>query len=184
MTTIPRPTVRSATPDDADAMGALSVRAWRAAYPGVMPQAYLDGLDGAERAAMWRAATTRPDRPGRGVLVAVAEGRVLGFAAWGAEQLDEPDAGPSGAPDGRGELYAINVDPGAWGSGTGQALIAAARDGLAAAGYREAVLWATPSNDRARRFYRCDGWRQDGAERVSDVGGVTVATVRYHRHLP
>lgn len=36
--------VRTARPTDAAAMGALVVRAWQAAYRGLMPDDYLDGL--------------------------------------------------------------------------------------------------------------------------------------------
>ena len=39
---------------DADRIGAIQVRAWRAAYRGVMPDAYLDELDVDDRAAYWR----------------------------------------------------------------------------------------------------------------------------------
>jgi ribosomal protein S18 acetylase RimI-like enzyme len=155
-------------------MGALSVRAWRAAYPGVMPQAFLDGLEPDEWTAMWWAAISRPDRPGRGVLV--DGGLAVGFAAWGPEE--------TGEPAGRGELYAINLDPDAWGRGAGGALLAAVCDGLAAAGYGGAVLWTAPSNDRAAGFYRHGGWRPDGARRMTDVGGLMVETARYHRDLP
>ncbi|HEX6254240.1 MAG TPA: hypothetical protein VFZ70_00375 [Euzebyales bacterium] len=36
--------VRTAGPSDAAAMGALVVRAWQAAYRGLMPDDYVDGL--------------------------------------------------------------------------------------------------------------------------------------------
>jgi hypothetical protein len=45
--------VRPARPSDAGAMGALVVRAWQAAYRGLMPDDYLDGLTVDDRADQW-----------------------------------------------------------------------------------------------------------------------------------
>jgi ribosomal protein S18 acetylase RimI-like enzyme len=162
--------VREATPDDAQAMGRLHVRAWQAAYRGSMPDAYLDGLNAADRAQMWREGMARrPDNP---PLVAVLDGLVVGHAA----------CGPTNDPDGAGELYSINVDPDEWGSGAGRALLAAAETRLATS-FDLAVLWVLPANDRARRFYERAGWVVDAAERTADVLGVTVPEIRYRKNL-
>jgi RimJ/RimL family protein N-acetyltransferase len=48
-------------------------------------------------------------------------------------------------------------------------------------GFAETVLWVLPANARARRFYEAAGWVADGAERTSEVFGVTVPEVRYRR---
>jgi ribosomal protein S18 acetylase RimI-like enzyme len=162
--------VRDATPDDAEAMGRLHVRAWQAAYRGSMPDAYLDGLNAADRAQMWRDGMAR--RPDSLPLVAVVDGRVVGHAA----------CGPTNDPDGAGELYSINVDPDEWGSGAGRALLGAAETRLATS-FDLAVLWVLPANDRARRFYERAGWAVDGAERTAEVLGVTVPEVRYRKDL-
>lgn len=45
--------IRPASADDTAALGQVHVRAWQAAYGGVMPDGYLDGLDATERSAMW-----------------------------------------------------------------------------------------------------------------------------------
>jgi ribosomal protein S18 acetylase RimI-like enzyme len=163
-------TVRPAAPPDAPAMGRVHVRAWRAAYRGHMPDAYLDGLRPEDRAAYWDRALRREDRPGV-VLVAEAAGAVVGFAA----------AGPSPDPEGAGELFAINVDPDHWGTGAGRALLETAQAELARMGFAETVLWVLPANARARRFYERAGWVADGTERTVDALGVTVPEVRYRR---
>lgn len=51
--------VRVAREADAEALARVHVDSWRAAYQGLMPQEYLDGLDPAERAAQWRQALAR-----------------------------------------------------------------------------------------------------------------------------
>ena len=162
--------VRDATPDDAEAMGLIHVRAWQAAYRGAMPEAYLDGLDPAERAEIWRGSIAR--RPDNLPLVAVVDGVVVGQGA----------DGPAIIVDGAGELYSLNVDPDHWGSGAGPALLAAV-EGRLASDFAVAVLWVHPANARARRFYEREGWSFDGAERTADVLGVSVPEVRYRKAL-
>ncbi|HEX4213788.1 MAG TPA: GNAT family N-acetyltransferase [Candidatus Dormibacteraeota bacterium] len=153
-------------------MGALHVRAWRAAYRGQMPDGYLDGLEPASRAAMWRRSVTSPRDHSR-LLVADLDGAVVAFAA----------VGPGGDPPGVGKLYAINVDPDEQGHGVGRTLLEAAEQVLAGLGFAEAVLWVLPANERARRFYERAGWRAEGVERTVDVLGVTVPEVRYRTSL-
>ena len=75
----------------------------------------------------------------------------------------------------------INVDPDAWGTGAGRALLQAVQAELARLGFEEAVLWVLPANARARRFYEIAGWACDGTERTMEVLGVVVPEVRYRR---
>jgi ribosomal protein S18 acetylase RimI-like enzyme len=162
--------VRPATVADAPAIGRLHVRAWQAAYRGHMPDAYLDGLRAEDRAAGWERYLGREGRRGA-VLVAEQAGQVTGFA----------NLGPAEDPQGAGELYAINVDPDAWGTGAGRALLEAAQAELGRLGFAESVLWVLPANARARRFYEAAGWAADGTERTADALGVTVPEMRYRR---
>jgi ribosomal protein S18 acetylase RimI-like enzyme len=163
-------TVRPARIPDASAMGRVAVRAWQAAYRGHMPDDYLDGLRAEDRAAYWDGVLRREDLRGT-ILVVERDGKVVGFAAMG----------PSPDPQGAGELYAINVDPDHWGTGTGRALLAEAQAELARLGFAETVLWVLTGNARARRFYEIAGWVADGTERTSEVFGITVPEVRYRR---
>jgi GNAT superfamily N-acetyltransferase len=163
--------VRPAALPDAPAMGRVHVRAWQAAYRGHMPDAYLDGLRPEQRAAHWEGALLGADDLRGAILVAERDGEVIGFAV----------VGPTEEPAGAGELYAINLDPDSWGTGAGRALLAAAEAELARLGFAELVLWVLPGNARARRFYEIAGWVADGAERSSEVFGMTVPEVRYRK---
>jgi GNAT superfamily N-acetyltransferase len=163
-------TVRPARIPDAPAMGRVVVRAWQVAYRGHMPDDYLDGLRAEDRAAYWEQALRREDLRGT-ILVAERDGAVVGFAA----------VGPSPDPQGAGELFAINLDPDHWGTGTGRALLGGAQAELARLGFGETVLWVLTGNARARRFYEIAGWVVDGTERTAEVFGVTVPEVRYRR---
>jgi hypothetical protein len=46
--------LRRATPEDAAALAAVEARCWRAAYRGLMPEAYLTGLSEADKTDAWR----------------------------------------------------------------------------------------------------------------------------------
>ena len=169
--------IRDAGLDDAGAIGAVVVRAWQAAYRGIMPDDYLDGLRAEERAAMWHGwlSDLGPDRR---VRVLTVGDEPVGFASCGPELAGE------GAGDGRtGELYAINLHPALWGRGLGRALLADATRVLTGSGYRTAVLWVATGNERARRLYESEGWTVDGPARDAEVLGVTVNEVRYRRRL-
>jgi ribosomal protein S18 acetylase RimI-like enzyme len=170
-------TVRKARRDDAADIGAVHVRAWQHAYRGgLMPDAYLDSLSIEERSAQWDQALGREPRPRSARLVAEDDqGTVTGFIVAGPADRD-PDAA-------EGEVYALNVEPSAWGQGAGRALLIAGMDHLRAAGFAEAVLWVHPDNERARRFYEAAGWHAEGAQRREEIFGVEVPEVRYRRAL-
>lgn len=166
--------IRAARVDDADAMGRVHVRAWQSAYRGVMPDAYLDALSPEERAEMWRSIID--GHGGSPVLVAVLDGRVVGFATVGAERTE-------GEPSASGELYAMNLDPEVWGRGIGRALLHRATEELVGLAFPDAVLWVVPENQRARALYESDGWHPDGAVATEEILGVTVTDIRYRKQL-
>ena len=169
--------VRSPCEADADAMGSVHARAWRAAYSGgLMPDEFLESLSAQVRAEMWRQRLAQPvaDRSARFV-VEDPTGVVVGFARVGPEGREAEARG--------GELYVINVDPDSWGTGAGPALHESALDALRDAGFERAVLWVHLENRRARRFYETRGWQTDGVERIETIRGVEVPEVRYSLNL-
>jgi GNAT superfamily N-acetyltransferase len=165
--------LRDARPDDALEVAAVHVRSWQAAYRGLVPDAFLDGMKPEERAARYTFGDT--DAGGPRTVLATEAGSVTGFATYGP--CRDPDA------SGCGELYAIYLDPSAWGRGTGRALIAEARDRLAGDGFVTGVLWVLAGNARARNFYEMDGWSGDGTEQTVAIGGAELSEVRYRRAL-
>ena len=179
----PRVLIRPARVDDADAIGSVHVRAWQYGYRGQLPDAYLDGLSVEERQRSWR------DRLEAGLigdqLLLVAEdpadGHVCGWSSIGTlrpEGCDDLDASVVG------QLWAINLEPEAWGRGIGTALLRTATDELAARGYEAAILWVLATNVRARRFYEREGWAPDGGSQVeARDDGVDLHEVRYRRSL-
>ena len=159
--------IRPASPDDALAIETIRVRGWRSAYRHVFPAAELDGLPiDPER---WRSRTAVPP-PGWTTIVCEEDLRVVGFAS----------TGPSRDEDGLGELYAIYVDPDAWSSGAGRALMIEAEATLARE-YGAALLWVLEDNPRARNFYERSGWAPDGVRKAEERFGVRAAEVRFRK---
>jgi ribosomal protein S18 acetylase RimI-like enzyme len=177
-------TVRPAMVEDSEALGRVHIAAWQAAYRGLIPDDYLEGLDPAVRAGRWQSALLdgpgdgRYRADGHGAMALVVEGddgQVAGISVVGPPRREEPS--------GVGELWMINLEPAAWGRGLGTTLLAAATDELRHAGYVEAVLWVLDGNRRARRFYEREGWRSDGTHITDDARGFSVTELRYRRQL-
>lgn len=148
--------VRNATVDDALAVETVRIRGWQQAYRGIVADTFLDSLvvDADRRAAMIAAGD---------VTTLVAEqSEVVGMAAFGASRDG----------DGAVELYALYVDPAAWRTGVGTALLAAC-EGVT-------VLWVLKDNARAQAFYRRHGFVADGGSKVLDLDG-PVTEIRMRR---
>ncbi|WP_326617349.1 GNAT family N-acetyltransferase [Streptomyces decoyicus] len=173
------------TEADIDAVSAVRVRGWQAAYRGLMPQAYLDAMSvaaDAERRRSWFARRS----PEVSDLVAERDGDVVGWACVGPAR--DPDIAPGAeelpapAPT-AGELLALYVAPGLIGTGVGRTLMAAGTARARAHGYRTLYLWVVRGNTRAQRFYERAGFAPDGAEEAYEVGGRSVPELRYRRPL-
>jgi ribosomal protein S18 acetylase RimI-like enzyme len=137
--------IRPARMQDAPEIAVVHVRSWQAAYRGLLPQAYLDGLDPGQRTGQWERVLSAADSHG-GTVVADAGGPLSGFISYGPARDDDADSRRDG------EIYAIDLMPAAWDQGTGRQLMAAALGRLGKAGFDQVTLWVLDSNVRARRF--------------------------------
>jgi GNAT superfamily N-acetyltransferase len=165
--------LRPAVPGEALAISRVHVRSWQAAYRGLLPDEYLDGLRAEERAEKYD--FTNPDKSAPQTIVAEVDGLIVGFATTSRSQ----DASLADF----GELCALYVDPVSWGRGYGLALAAEAQSRLVTLGFEDALLWILKGNVRADRFYRNDGWQPDGAEKSEMMWGTQVVELRDLRHV-
>jgi ribosomal protein S18 acetylase RimI-like enzyme len=160
--------VRPARPEDAEGMVRVHGDAWRAAYRGIVPDAFLEGVgrepDAVERRRRWTA------HPEALVLVAEDGGEVVGFAIGGPPRTIPPgfDA----------ELALIYVLPGRQGGGIGRRLFGEVAAALAARGSRSLALWVLRDNAPGRAFYERLGGRFL-AEKEIEIGGARLVEVAY-----
>jgi GNAT superfamily N-acetyltransferase len=171
---------RVAWADDAPAIAAVQVRAWRSSYAGLLPADVLAGLDAEQIAATWRTALSTPPDARNRVLVALERSTVTGFAVTG------PAIDPDLDPVADGELADLTVDPDRRGEGHGSRLMQAGADTLRADRFHRAVAWLAAVDDDQRRFFTAAGWAPDGGARTLDLtgdGSVTVKQVRLHTDL-
>jgi GNAT superfamily N-acetyltransferase len=161
--------VRPATERDAQGIAEAHVRAWQAAYRGLVPDRILDGLslEGAER--NWQRLV---GERGAFTLVAGREGAVDGFCTVSTPSRDT-DATQSTA-----EVAAIYVHPDRWRAGIGRALLDEALGRLREEGWRDVTLWVFGANDEARAFYATRAFQPDGAERRNEAVGQVAVRLR------
>jgi GNAT superfamily N-acetyltransferase len=175
----PDVSVRIAWADDAAAIAALQVRAWRTTYAGLVPaEALPDDADAVADA--WRASLAASTDARNRVLVALERNRVVGFAITG------PASDPDCDPVADGEIRELTVDPDEHGRGHGSRLLQAAVDTLRSDRFTRAVLWAISTDDSLRGFLTGAGWAADGAHRELDLDGegtIRVREVRLHTAL-
>jgi len=159
--------VRLPIQDDIPAIASIDVEAWRATYPGILPDKVLLGLSTTRLARQWEyrlrhnAADIRiAEWPGIGAVgfgeCGVAREKVDGFA---------------------GEVFTLYVDPDYQGRGVGRALLLALFRRLVATGLLSAAIWVLRENP-SRFFYERLGGKQ-AAHRKIMVGGKLVPALAY-----
>jgi len=158
-------TVRPARSDDAAAVAAVHVQAWRETYAGIFPADELERLSVDRRTAMWGELLAHP-----GAFVACDGARIVGFVHV-APCRDEDLQGAD-------EITSIYVLRSHHGLGAGRALMEAC---LEAHRSDVVALWVLERNGRARRFYEAAGFALDGATRPAGVFGSDLPMLRYRR---
>jgi GNAT superfamily N-acetyltransferase len=161
--------IRAGAAADAAAIGALKVRAWRAAYAAFLPAGYLAALDPAGEANDW--ADYLAAMPAAHRLWVADDGEVVGFCRTGP--ADDADLGGRAA-----EIYGLYVEPDRIGTGVGRALFGHAVADLDARGFWPLCVYAYAPNRDAIRFYQQAGFTLDGASRLDQHADIGVAEVR------
>ena len=158
-------TIRAATAEDAAAIAHVHVESWRSTYAGIVPDAYLAGLDETLRVKLWQEWLSGDTV----VLVAERKGEVVGFAHAGKirEAIEGADA----------ELYSLYLLRDSQGRGIGRGLLRVLAAVLRQQGFTSLALWVLERN-RARGFYENCGGRL-AASRVIEIGGARLMEAAY-----
>jgi ribosomal protein S18 acetylase RimI-like enzyme len=143
--------LRRGTPEDAEQIAGISVRAWVHAYESFLDPRVLAERTVASQAERWRAWLAGTETETQ---VAEVHSRIAGYATVGASRDGDAD-------DTVGQLSGLYVDPPAQGAGLGTRLLADAVARLRASGFAVATLWVFHENGLGRAFYERHGWRPD-----------------------
>ena len=140
--------IRRAAPRDAEAIARVRIDGWRTSYRGLIPTAYLDGMQVDASTALWDKILAAGPNPAS-VFVASHGDEVIGFAAGSllAEPKFELNA----------ELTAVYLRREFQRVGLGRRLIAAVVDAQRALGAAGMVVWVIAANKPARAFYEALG---------------------------
>ncbi len=140
--------IRRAAPRDAEAIARVRIDGWRTAYRGLIPAAYLEGMQVDASTALWdKILTAGPNSAS--VFVATRGDEVVGFAAGNI--LGEPRFGLDA------ELTAVYLRPDFQRVGIGRRLIAAVVDAQRRHGATGMIVWLIAANKPARAFYEALG---------------------------
>ena len=140
--------IRRAAPRDAEAIARVRIDGWRTSYRGLVPAAYLDGMQVDASTALWDKILTAGPNPAS-VFVASHGDEVIGFAA--GSMLAEPKFGLNA------ELTAVYLRREFQRVGLGRRLIAAVVDAQRALGATGMIVWVIAANKPARAFYEALG---------------------------
>lgn len=140
--------IRRATPADAPGIAEVRIDSWRSTYRGLIPDAYLDGMQVDASTALWdRVLTAAPNATS--VFVATHDGAIVGFSA--GNPLAEPKHGADA------ELTAVYLRREFQHAGIGHRLVAAVVDAQRQNGATALIVWVIAGNKAARRFYEALG---------------------------
>ena len=161
--------IRQSNTSDTSAIARVRVESWRAAYRGIVPDDFLDGMDAAQWADGYRRFLENP--PDRLVsFVAEVDRTIVGMAAAGPNRDHDT---PYSA-----ELFLIYLLPGYWRRGIGLKLVDATARSLIDLGLSSMIVWVLAENWPARRFYEALGGRYF-RKRPTDIAGSPLQEVSY-----
>lgn len=147
--------------NDIPAVARVHACAWRQTYRGMIPDGVLDSLEHAGHGRVWSDCITYDDH---GLLVAEADGEVVGFSAFG------PPRDPLIGAD--GEIYAICLLKRWQCRGIGSRLMGATASELVASGVKSVAGWVARDDVAALTFLRALG-ATFGMARIGSMPGRT-----------
>jgi GNAT superfamily N-acetyltransferase len=161
---------RPATLADSERIASLHTDSWRDAYPGILPEDYLDGPIAQERARLWQARLASRGADRRYVLLVESEEGLVGFVCVLLDE--EPGWGAC--------LDNLHVLPKLKGHGLGRQLFSKAAEWVMSKEPGWPMhLWVFEENHRARRFYEALGGEVVERRFKQTPAGVKIASLCY-----
>lgn len=175
--------IRRARSEDAGAIAKVHVETWRAAYAGIVPDAYLVRMTESGQAFTWRKILARKQAEETVLVVEAPQAdKAAGAGKGGREDRRIVAFGSCGAQRDnaltyRGEVFTLYVAPDWQAQGIGRQLLGALFRRLYEAGLPDAMIWVLAENP-ARFFYERMGGQRI-AEREQTFAGEALAETAY-----
>ncbi|UXI02556.1 GNAT family N-acetyltransferase [Photobacterium sp. TY1-4] len=164
--------IRKASIDDVNAIAAIHVASWSAAYDGLMPQNYIHRFTLAHREKQW---ANIIGRELAWVFVAEDQSGLLGFLCCGQPKgYDNPKTY---------ELSALYIAPTRYHSGIGSCLYDTCEKHLLNLGGERIELWALAGNHRAHRFYQRHGFQPTGSVSQEEIDGTVLIDLEFSKNI-
>jgi GNAT superfamily N-acetyltransferase len=164
---------RHATGNDTKAIASLHTESWRDAYRGILPDSYLDGQIGDERANLWKSRFTSLGSDRFLVVVTESPGELVGFACVLLD--DDPQWGAC--------LDNLHVLPGWRSRGVGRLLFGKAVQWVMSTEPGWPIhLWVFEANAGARGFYDALGGEVVERRQKEILEGIEIPSLLYVWH--
>lgn len=166
--------LRYAAMEDIHGMGRVYVDTWKAAYQGMIPQEYLNGLtiEGWEEKYRSRFSKTE----GYHVAVLTKDESIIGVMSFMKTRDHD-------LPETCGEIVSIYVLQEYWHQGLGKMMLGWAVKELQTLGFTDCALWTLEDNLQAQRAYERFGFVRDGARQSQEFCNTPVWEIRYQMKI-
>jgi ribosomal protein S18 acetylase RimI-like enzyme len=149
--------------DDFNAISRIYALSWKAAYIGIVPQEYLDGLSEHRMVDILRNSS-------HNAFVIIKNSEYIGTSTICAARDDKMA--------GWGEIVSIYLLPEYFGKGYGKPLLENSIFELTNMGHDKIYLWVLEENTQARKFYESNGFSSSD-KKLINIGGKDLPEIRY-----
>jgi GNAT superfamily N-acetyltransferase len=164
--------VRLAIMDDANEIAKIHILSWQAAYHGLIPDNYLDGMSLESRKKAWE----KRIEEGRPPLLLVTEERVIGFLHFSSTRDEDKN------PTEVAEVNAMYLSPLEWRQGFGSLLLDSALSEIRKLGFLEVTLWVMEENTHAQKFYAKMGFNITNSKQTETLTpNILLNIVRFEK---
>ena len=162
--------IRPGKQKDVPEISRVFARSWRTTYEGLVPEAFLKGLNEEAAAKLFTESLASTTHSYFLHVAEDAQGRIIGFVDGGKER-SHPESG-------MGELYAIYLLKESQGLGTGRKLFQATTESLVRSGITSMIVWVLEQSPY-RKFYESVGGKLEPGIKRLDLANQQVKLVPY-----
>lgn len=164
--------IRSAAIKDAQPIAIVHVASWAKAYDGLLLKSFIESYNMERRKKLWTNTLTNDLAD---VLVAECGNEIVGFLSY-----REPRGDQTGHSI---ELNSLYIKPEFYSLGIGRRLLENFEKRISNSAYKQIVLWALDTNQRALNFYRKHGFSETGLKGKERLDGSVLNDIQMAKSI-